>query len=259
MLVEQEFDIKVLTLEQGYDPDLFVRRKGLPEYAKALKAAPRYFDYLIGRARERFPQSGEGKVKALNFLLPHIQRVPSRIARDELANEISQKLGISSDILRQELRFAASARGPVQVKTDAANFVTPSERVLVRALAEPGSEHVLLVREALSAERLHEGLTAEALLESLLAMPTGADPMSLELEATERNLLAEALLHHDSGELTAELVDGALEALRLKRIRARQQQIAASVGRPEGGADPNQALREKLDLARRLSGATPRD
>ena len=35
-------------------------------------------------------------MKALNYLLPHIQRVPSRIVRDELANEISHRLGIES-------------------------------------------------------------------------------------------------------------------------------------------------------------------
>jgi DNA primase len=32
-------------------------------------------------------------VKAVNYLLPHIQRVPSRIVRDELAREMAQKLG----------------------------------------------------------------------------------------------------------------------------------------------------------------------
>ncbi len=49
----------------------------------------KYFDYLIERARALHPvRTPEGKVKALNYLLPHIQRVPSRIVRDELANEI---------------------------------------------------------------------------------------------------------------------------------------------------------------------------
>ena len=46
-------------------------------------------------------------MKALNYLLPHVQRVPSRIVRDELANEISHRLGIDSAVLRQELRHAA--------------------------------------------------------------------------------------------------------------------------------------------------------
>ena len=108
MLVEEEFTIKVLTLEQGFDPDLYIRRKGKDAYGEALRHSQKYFDYLIERARAQFPvRSGEGKVKAVNYLLPHIQRIPSRIVRDELAHEIAQKLGIDSAVLRQELRHAA--------------------------------------------------------------------------------------------------------------------------------------------------------
>ena len=109
LLVEEEFQIKVLTLEQGFDPDLYIRRKGNEAYGEALRHSQKYFDYLIERARTQFPvRSAEGKVKALNYLLPHIQRVPSRIVRDELAHEIAQKLGIDSAVLRQELRHAAA-------------------------------------------------------------------------------------------------------------------------------------------------------
>src|SRR3989454_951031 len=85
LLVEEEFQIQVLSLEPGFDPDLFLRRKGKDAYAEALKHSQRYFDYLIERAQVQFPvRSAEGKVKAVNYLLPHIQRIPSRIVRDEL-------------------------------------------------------------------------------------------------------------------------------------------------------------------------------
>ena len=91
LLVEEEFQIKVLSLEPGFDPDLFLRRKGKEAYSEALRKSPNYFHFLIERARMQFPvRSAEGKVKAVNYLLPHIQRVPSRIVRDELAAEISQ-------------------------------------------------------------------------------------------------------------------------------------------------------------------------
>ena len=43
LLVEEEFDIRVLTLEQGFDPDLFVRRKGKDAYAAALKTSQTLF------------------------------------------------------------------------------------------------------------------------------------------------------------------------------------------------------------------------
>src|SRR5580692_10445923 len=136
LLVEEEFQIKVLTLEQGFDPDLFIRRKGKDAYGEALKHSQRYFDYLIERARSHFPgRSPEGKQKAVNYLLPHIQRVPSRIVRDELSQEIAQKLGIDSAVLRQELRHVASERSAATLKTPTDAQATDAERILIRALA----------------------------------------------------------------------------------------------------------------------------
>ena len=136
LLVEEEFQVKVLTLESGFDPDLFIRRKGKEAYAGALKNSQKYFDYLIERARAQFPvRSAEGKVKAVNYLLPHIQRVPSRIVRDELATEMAQKLGIDSAVLRQELKHAAANRSTATLKARAEVQITDAEKILIRALA----------------------------------------------------------------------------------------------------------------------------
>ena len=188
LLVEEDFEIKVLTLEAGFDPDLFIRKKGAPAYAAALKAAPRYFDYLIDRARAKFPvRTPEGKVKALNYLLPHIQRVPSRIARMELASEISQKIGIDSAVLSQELKSAATSRQSQTLKQAPALQVTDSERILIRALATQSELHgghtstregsdeefdpAMQARFALEREPLHHGLGAETLISAILAAP----------------------------------------------------------------------------------------
>src|SRR5205807_10223495 len=91
--------------------------------------------------------SAEGKDKAVNYLLPHIQRVPSRIVRDELAQEIAQKLAIDSTVLRQELRHVATTRSASTVKAPAEAQVTDAERILIRALAsarqmQAGEEHL---------------------------------------------------------------------------------------------------------------------
>src|SRR5437588_12609682 len=40
LLVEEDFRIKVLTLESGLDPDLFIRRRGQEAYAQAIRNAP---------------------------------------------------------------------------------------------------------------------------------------------------------------------------------------------------------------------------
>ena len=136
MLVEEEFNIRVLTLENGFDLDLFLRRKGKDAYGAALKHSQKYFDYLIDRARAQFPaRNADSKVKAVNHLLPHIQRVPSRIVRDELALEISQKLGIDSAVLRQELKHAANESLHGAGQNHGRDEITGAERVLIWALA----------------------------------------------------------------------------------------------------------------------------
>jgi DNA primase len=150
LLVEEEFQIKVLTLEHGFDPDLFLRRKGKDAYVESLRHSQRYFDYLIDRARNQFPaRTPESKVKALNYLLPHIQRVPSRIVRDELAQEIAQKLGIDSAVLRQELKHVAANRSTATIKSPIEAQITDAERILIRALTS--ANEIQIAEEHLSA------------------------------------------------------------------------------------------------------------
>ena len=243
LLVEEEFQIKVLTLETGFDPDLFIRRKGKDAYAEALRNSQRYFDYLIERARAQHPvRSAEGKVKALNYLLPHIQRIPSRIVRDELAGEIAQKLGIDSAVLRQELRHAAGMRSAGSMKAAIEAQVTDAEKILIRALTsgqeiQTAEAHVSSrdgvevefdparqAHFALSSERLHVGLSTESLIEAVLTAPQSFDVMQLPLPDSDRNLLI-AILMKEEEELSPERLEGAVRALRRIQLRRQMEQV----------------------------------
>ncbi|MGN6592353.1 MAG: DNA primase, partial [Terriglobales bacterium] len=111
LLTEEGFDVQVLTLEGGLDPDRYVRDRGARAYAQALRASPPYQSYLIERARQLFPgRDPKAKTEALNYLLPHIRRIPSRIARDAFANDAAQALGVDSTLVRAELKDAAVRR-----------------------------------------------------------------------------------------------------------------------------------------------------
>jgi DNA primase len=113
-LLEQDFEVKVLSLpaigDKKADPDLFIREKGAEGYQKQLREAPPYVDYLIGRARQMDLTTGEGKLRAVNFLLPYIQKVPNRILRSEMATRISQQLRLDEPVLRAALSKAAAER-----------------------------------------------------------------------------------------------------------------------------------------------------
>jgi DNA primase len=274
LLVEEEFEIRVVTLETGFDPDLFIRRKGKDAYGAALKASQKYFDYLIDRARAMFPlRNSESKVKAVNHLLPHIQKVPSRIVRDELAMEISQKLGIDSAVLRQELKHAATSRAATHVKATAEAQITGAERVLIRALASATQMQASATRTssregtdeefdparqaqyALQSEHLYEGLTAQSLIEALLAAGTEtADVMELPKTEEDRRLLA-AILMSEEEELTPETVEGAVRALRRIYLRRRLEEVQRTLEQERSGGSKGEKhalLQEMVRLKRAL-------
>jgi len=281
LLVEEEFTVKVLTLEQGFDPDLYIRRQGKEAYGEALRNSQKYFDYLIERARAQFPvRTAEGKDKAIKYLLPHIQKVPSGIVRDGLAEEVAQKLGIDSPVLRRELKHVAVTRSSSVVKSTAEGQITEAEKILIRALASarqmlPGQDHLSArdgagftkeeefdsARQAnyvLRSEGLHRGMATESLADALLnAGPDVADVLSVPASDGERRMLAAILLKEDE-DLTAELLESAMRALRkihLKRELERVQRQLAS-GKNNDPEQRNALLHElhRLSLALRDPG-----
>ena len=146
----------------------------------ALKGAQRHSDYLIERARTLFPgRSPDAKQKAMNFLLPHIRRMPSALHRDEFAADAAQKLAIDSGILRQEIKQAAaqklsSVRAPRpqlanETRTRAAARAGPAPSPTRRARPPP--------THSPSSPEWYEGMHAAPLFDALAHAVVPSNPL----------------------------------------------------------------------------------
>jgi DNA primase len=230
----------------------------------------KYFHYLIDRAQQQFPgKSPDTKVKAVNYLLPHIHRVPSRIVRDELAAEVSQRLQIDSAVLRQELRSAASTRSQKMEVSSSPLGYSKNERLLLRALlgtAGDSPEEAAAIADevasVLSHEKLHEGLSSEEHIASVLkSVERGEDVLlSHELSPQARTLFTHLIFQEtnylkDEGyKASADEVRKALFSIR--RIRA-EKELDVLQSRIERAkvSDPLELARlgqEKLKLQARI-------
>jgi DNA primase len=256
LLTEEGFTIKIITLEDGLDPDRYIRERGLEAYTKAIRGARRQADYLIERARELFPgASSEQKVKAMNYLLPHIRRLPEKLARDQFASDAAQKLGIDSAVLREELRQAAlKRRDHIEVKTTPLSEV---ERVLLRALCVDDPEHAearRMATEALTQQPAwFEGLAAFPALQALAAR-RASDPMEVVEDSAQRALLAEVLLHEtrSPGE---EEVGSAVQQAQERGLEKRQRELRVLIAEAERRGDSAQLImltQQKLELDKAL-------
>jgi DNA primase len=209
LLTEEGFTIKVVTLDDGLDPDRFIRERGVEAYAAAIRSARRQSDYLIDRARQSFPgSSSDAKIKAMNYLLPHIRRIPQKLERDQFAHDAAQKLGIDSAVLREEIRQAALKRQDKVVSRVEVGLL-PWERFFIEAACN--DQH----KSPEDYERLHANMREfdrkmsaaqnnwqelvlqnipPSLFQQLVCRRFGQDIESMEVTEEQRTLLRRVLL-----------------------------------------------------------------
>jgi DNA primase len=257
LLLEHDFEVRVLALpaigDKKADPDLYIREKGIEAYVKALKEAPPYVDYLIARARQMDLTAGEGKLRALNFLMPYVQKIPNRILRSEWATRISQQLRIDEPVLRAALSKAANERRS-EVKTQpelVGRAAKPVERRLIRMLVEAeGFKRELAQR--LQQGRLYQGLETERIFAALIVAGLSEEPMpptevAALLEERERRLFYE-ILFEAAQEGTWEEAESCLEALQGRRIEQELAQVQREIESNPSAAAMRELLARKQEL-----------
>jgi DNA primase len=256
LLTEEGFTIKIVTLDGGLDPDRFIRERGVEAYVAAVKGARNQSDYLIERARQMFPgAAADQKLKAMNYLLPHIRRMPEALARQQFAGDAAQKLGIDSAVLREELRQAAlKRRDHVETRV---STLTEVERVLLRALAIEDPEHVesrRLAAEAIGRQPTwFESLGTFYALQAL-AVRQARDPMEVVEDAGQRALLAQVLLAETKSPAESEVLS-AVQELEERTIVARLRDLRALIAEAERRGDFTELAlltQRKLELDKAL-------
>jgi DNA primase len=260
LLLEQDFEVRVLALppigDKKADPDLFIREKGADAYIKALKDSPPYVDYLISRARQMDLSTGEGKLRALNFLLPYLQKIPNRLLRSEWATRISQQLRIEEPVLRAALsKAAAERRSEVKMAPElVAKPAKPIERRLIRMLVEAEGFRRELA-ERLEQGRFYQGLETEKILEALIVavlsdQPMTASEIGASLEERDRRLFF-GILFEDAQEGSWEEAESCLEALRERQIERELASLQREIETNPSGPALRELLARKQELLRR--------
>jgi len=262
LLLEHDFEVRVLALppvgDKKADPDLFIRERGKDEYLKLLKEAPPYVDYLIARARQMDLTTGEGKQRALNFLLPYIQKIPNGIMRSEWATRIAQQLRIDEPLLRSALSKAAKERrGEITTRPELiGRAAKPVERRLIRMLAGAQGFRQELAKHLQNAHLYHgletEKIFAALVIASLSGQPLQATEVGAVLEERDRRLFFE-ILFEEANEPTWEEAMSCIEALQHRQAERELADVQRSIEANPSAPEMRGLLEKKQELMRRLA------
>ncbi|MEI9811764.1 MAG: DNA primase [Acidobacteriota bacterium] len=139
ILLDEGLHVRVLSLGAAgdgakLDPDEFVKRFGADAYCDRLNHASGYFHWLADRARARFDmRSSDGRVDAFKFLLPAVQKIPDKLERAAVAEDLASYLGVNASMVLDQFKKAATDRKPA-VPMIKRTELPAVERILLHAM-----------------------------------------------------------------------------------------------------------------------------
>ncbi|MBH41080.1 MAG: DNA primase [Chloroflexi bacterium] len=257
LLLQESLDVRVLSLPEGFDPAEFIRQKGGEEYRILLEKAPSYHVWLAERARAQFDlRTSEGRLMALELLMPAINLAPDKIRRVAQADEAAACLGIDPGLVLEQFRRAAIDRKPVKFPVSLLEGLSQSEKLLIRTLlaSEEARQEMLTVSTELV---LSESLTSASIFEAIAATSTDDvfqfSGVEGRLEEKDRDRLSLIMFERTGGEISLEDARKALGALRRSSWEKRYRAVRKKIEEAEKSSNREEALRllkVKVELER---------
>lgn len=249
LLLAQGFQVNVVQLPPGDDPDAFIRQHGGDAYAERLRASRPYLDDFLDRAVAGRDLSRVQESRALlDRARPVAQAIRDPVARERFIDRVEHLARVPEGLFRTELREEAKPRRSA-VRSDlrtAQTALRPAEKGLIWAMMhrtataqavlsglEPADIEGLQTTSILDVARTLATVPAEGATEALL------ERLDTEDAALVRTIASDAVA-------TAEVEDCGVE-LRKRRYDRERAALQEAIDRRQQDGSPA-ALEEIVDL-----------
>jgi DNA primase len=281
-LLPEDFEIKVLVLPDGADPDEFLRAHGVEEYNRRRGESQPHIQFVLDQAmRERDLRVPAHKAEAVDEVLPYLRAVKNRIQRREYFDMAMGALRVEEKSLRQELWKAvgapsANAPSPADVKQRiaraSAGQPTVAEQKLLELLVNDGELRAAILPQM--EEEDYESLPTAVVFRALKTLHERGDAVDFTTlgELTEGDPVAAdvvpLVLMTEHARADGEAADTFLVeaescfvALRLMRVDRRLKELSAEIAAADRAGDTerrDQLIMEDLELKRHRTALLPR-
>jgi DNA primase len=270
LLVAEGFEVNVVVLDKGEDPDTFIRRNGAAGYRERLRGSRPYLEYLLDQAARGLDlEQDENRRQFLNKMLTVAARIPDAAARDQFADRIAHKARITEEVVRAEIRKAAVNRKTAvtarELPPRGTGQLKPAEKGLIWGLFHKTGEAQAALAE-LDPEDF-EQLAGREIFEAALALrdqPLERLPSELLRRLSTMNVQLVTGIAGDQAAPVTGPGDLSECARIVKRLRCERERAAIQreidrlqgLGSGQHGSEINLLLNQKRTLARRIEELT---
>ena len=110
ILVKEGFEVNVVVLDRGEDPDTFIRRNGAEQYRERLRSSRPYLEYVINReAGEVDLRSADGRNRFIDKMRVFADLLPDDASKEIFAEKVAFTAGVTDGTVL--IQFRKSFRG----------------------------------------------------------------------------------------------------------------------------------------------------
>ncbi|HZG53317.1 MAG TPA: DNA primase [Pyrinomonadaceae bacterium] len=285
-LLAEDFDIKVLVLPEGTDPDEFIKASGVEAYNERRGAALPHIQFVLDQAmRDRNLRRPADKAEAVEEVLPFVRAVRNKIQKREYFDMTMDALRVEEPALRRELwqtvakaqtmsnADASAALQEKVVRAESAPLTVAEQRLLELLTHDAELRRILLPRIASDD---YEDLPTAGIFRALAEIEAAGAEVSFDTlgRRTEGDAVAADLVplllmsepvERGEGEAADDVVaeaESCLLTLRLMRVERRLKDLAIEITIAERAGDNERRdalVMENLHWTRRRSALLPRN
>jgi DNA primase len=175
ILLKKDFDVKIVSLPQGEDPDSYINNFGKEKFDEKIQLAVNFLEFQSRVFEERGMFKDPVKsAEAVRELVKHLSMINDELKRTFLIRNISQKFNLREILLEKELAKALESakrmERPVERNTGQKEREIPvekksqnpvmleTEKELIKLLFEGSGNIINLIMEHIEPEELEEPL-----------------------------------------------------------------------------------------------------
>ncbi len=170
LAIEQGFDVKIVSLPIGEDPDSIIRNFGKKVFEQRVKEASGFLDYLVALLLKRNGNSPVSKANIARYMLNLIAKVKDRLQHDFYLSSLANLLDLTENQLRiiysekKKIEHKESEEPPIDLIPNDYSFEKEyNELDNFDAIAESNDAILLNINELLPEEKI--------ILQSALMLP----------------------------------------------------------------------------------------
>lgn len=252
IFIEEEMNVKVVSLPTGFDPDLFVRKNGIDNLKIKIRQAQNLFEYKLAVLKSRYnPAEVEGKVQITSEMLSTINKFKNAVSKSEYVKMLAESLSVGEDALLQELKKAKEVSSTVGQTKEAVKkplTINPTEKLLIK----------LMLEESGLIQRIKDDIEPADFQDSCASRIVSVMfDLAAQGKTIEPNLLANYLQEDDALQVIWEstfmpdvssqdkdkIIDDCIQRLKSQRLKLKRQRLHEQIKSAQYSGDEEQMHR----------------